>query len=134
MNIAVIGLGLIGGSFCKAIKTKTNHTCLGLDISAESVNEALKSGSIDDVISEEELSLADLTIVCLHPKDTISFLEKNAARFKRGSIVIDACGVKCAVINAVSKLYHKNNVQFSGAHPMAGREFSGFAYSVSAAL
>ena len=49
MKIAVVGLGLIGGSFCKAIKQYTSHTCLGVgrDLNSKSVQMALLTDSID---------------------------------------------------------------------------------------
>ena len=56
MNIAVVGLGLIGGSLCKAIKHRTKHLCFGLDKSGETLHAALNQGAIDRVIEPEGLS------------------------------------------------------------------------------
>ena len=53
MNIAVVGLGLIGGSLCKAIKHRTKHLCFGLDKSGETLHAALNQGAIDRVIEPE---------------------------------------------------------------------------------
>lgn len=131
MDIAVIGMGLIGGSFCKAIKAKTKSRVLGFDISEDTCKEALESNSIDEVVTENELNKADLTIVCLHPVETVKFLKENASKFKKGSIVIDSCGIKEYVMSSVSQLLFENGVRFIGAHPMAGREFSGFSYSLA---
>lgn len=131
MDIAVIGMGLIGGSFCKAIKAKTKGRVLGFDISEDTCKEALESNSIDEVITENELNRADLTIVCLHPVQTVKFLKENASKFKKGSIVIDSCGIKGYVLDSVSQILFENGVRFIGAHPMAGREFSGFSYSLA---
>jgi len=131
MKIAVVGLGLIGGSFCKALRQFTAHTRLGLDIDTVVTAKALSYGVINRVISANELNEADLTILCLYPKQTLEFLNKNAEKFKPGSVVIDTCGVKTPVVAPASKLLSKFNVTFIGAHPMAGREFSGFEYSVA---
>lgn len=128
MIITVVGLGLIGGSFCKTIKKKTNHTCLGLDINKEILNMATDINAIDGIA--DDLSAADLTIVCLYPETAIDFLINNAAKFKKGSIVIDACGIKKAVVDSVTLPLFENDVTFIGTHPMAGREFSGFIYSL----
>ena len=128
MIITVVGLGLIGGSFCKAIKTKTSHTCLGYDINEDVLSQALKAGAIDNICTD--FSSSDLTIVCLYPHDTIEFLRKNAGSFKKDSIVIDTCGVKKSIVDSVSENLLENDVTFIGAHPMAGREFSGFEYSL----
>lgn len=128
MVVTIVGLGLIGGSFCKAIKARTSHTCYGIDTDRDVIAAALESGAIEE--EAHDLAAADLTVICLYPGDTIAFLLKNAAYFKEGSIVIDACGIKSAVVNAVTAPLAKNGVTFIGAHPMAGREFSGFSYSL----
>lgn len=130
MKIGVVGLGLIGGSFCRAIKTKTPHQCLGMDRDMEVVKEALQVGAIDEILEMRDLQNCDLVIVCLHPKQTIAFLTEHAGDFRQGGIVIDVCGVKTEVVNAVEKPLKEKGVAFIGAHPMAGREFSGFAYSL----
>ncbi len=129
MHIAVIGLGLIGGSFCKAIKKYTDHQVLGLDNDHETLSLALAEGAIDRVISPEELSLADLTIACLHPSLTLSFLLEHADKFKKGSLVIDSCGVKTTLVHEVTPALAAHGVTFVGCHPMAGREFSGYRYA-----
>ncbi len=129
MKIAVVGLGLIGGSLCKAIKKHTRHTCLGFDIDKGVIRRALDSGAIDAAIEERELSRADLTAVCLHPRQTIDFIVKNAENFRRGSTVVDVCGVKEAIVDSVTGVLAQTEVTFIGTHPMAGREFSGFDYA-----
>lgn len=132
MKIAVVGLGLIGGSFCKAIKAYTNHTCLGVgrSINSKAVQLALHADAIDQAIIPDELGQVDLTIVCLHPQGIIDFILENQQQFRPGSIVIDAGGVKESIVSAVNDVLRERGVTFIGAHPMAGREFSGFAYSL----
>ena len=128
MKITVVGLGLIGGSLCKAIKKHTNHTVYGIDINKETLEMALSQNAIDAVT--DDLSLADITIVSLYPITTIDYIKENASKFKKGSIVIDTCGIKKAVVDAVTPVLAENDVTFIGVHPMAGREFSGFEYSL----
>ena len=130
MNIAVVGLGLIGGSLCKAIKHRTKHLCLGLDQSEETMRAALNQGAIDREIGPDGLKEADMTFVCLHPQQSIDFLLQNRDCFRPGSIVADVCGVKKAVVDQVTLPLRERGVAFVGTHPMAGREFSGFAYSL----
>ncbi len=132
MKIAVVGLGLIGGSFCKAIKAYTNHTCLGVgrNLNSKSVQMALLTDSIDRAIVPEELGEADLSIICLHPQGIIDFIKENQQYFRPGSIVIDVGGVKDAIVSEVDDILKRRDVVFIGCHPMAGREFSGFAYSL----
>lgn len=129
MKIAVIGLGLIGGSFCKAITAKTQHSCYGLDLDQASISSAVSDGAIVGGIGCDELSEMDMTIVCLHPHAALDFIKANAVNFKKGSIVIDSCGVKTNIVSEAEKALIPFGVSFVGCHPMAGREFSGYAYS-----
>lgn len=130
MNIAVVGLGLIGGSFCKALKKNTFHKVLGIDNDKETIRKALECGAIDEEISVERLNEANLTIVCLYPEAIVKFVKENADYFKKGSIVIDSCGVKEYIVNECTPILNEKGVIFVGTHPMAGREFSGFDYSM----
>lgn len=130
MKTAIVGLGLIGGSMAKAIKKNTQHTCFGLDIDEQSVKGALEQEAIDGEITADKLNSCDIVIVSLHPLQTIDFLVKNKDYFKKGGIVIDTCGVKGEIVKAAEKPLADAGVTFIGCHPMAGREFSGFAYSV----
>lgn len=113
---------------CKAIKKHTNHTVYGIDVNKETIAMAVSQNAIDS--ETDDLGLADITIVSLYPTDAIDYITANAYKFKEGSIVIDTCGIKKAVVDSVTPLLEKYGVTFIGAHPMAGREFSGFEYSL----
>jgi len=130
MKIGVVGLGLIGGSFCKAIKTKTSHICVGMDTNPEVICKAIREGVIDGELTTDALNDCDILIVSLYPKATVSFLNENADRFNKNGIVTDVCGIKSYVIEGTQRVLRENGVTFIGAHPMAGREFSGFDYSI----
>lgn len=129
MNIAVVGLGLIGGSFCKTLKKHTFHRILGIDRDPETIRKALECGAIDEEIPPERLSEANLVIICLYPEAIVEFVEQNAGFFKKGGIVTDSCGVKEYVVSKCTSILDKEGVIFVGTHPMAGREFSGFDYA-----
>ena len=131
MNIAVVGLGLIGASFCKALTVKTGHRIFGIDIQPETVQKAEKLGMIECGIDSSELKSMDLTIIALYPEDAIRFLMEHTGQFRRGSIVIDVCGVKAKVVRAVEPAMMDAGVRYVGAHPMAGREFSGIDYATA---
>lgn len=131
MNIAVVGLGLIGASFCKALTVKTGHRIFGIDIQPETVQKAEKLGMIERGIDSSELKSMDLTIIALYPEDAIRFLMEHTGQFRRGSIVIDVCGVKAKVVRAVEPAMMDAGVRYVGAHPMAGREFSGIDYATA---
>ena len=128
MKIVAVGLGLIGGSMCKTIKKHTNHLVGGIDIDRKVVKMALSQNAID--YEAKDVSEADVTIVSLFPPTIIEFIKENADVFKEGSIVIDTCGIKKAIVDEVTPILRERDVTFIGVHPMAGREFSGFEYSL----
>lgn len=130
MKIGIVGLGLIGGSLAKAIKKNTDYSCFALDINHAAISGALAQEAIDGEMTVEDLHSCDVVMICLHPAQTVDLILKNKDRFKKGGIVIDTCGVKGEIVKAVEKPLAEANVSFLGCHPMAGREFSGFAYSV----
>lgn len=129
MNIAVIGLGLIGGSICKALKKNTFHHIMGMDKDTTVTEKALACSAVDEIIDTDRLGEADLTILCLYPEAIVDFVNENADKFKPGSIVSDSCGIKEYVVTRCTKVLEPLGVIFLGSHPMAGREFSGFDYS-----
>ena len=130
MKICIVGLGLIGGSLAKAIKKNTHESCFGIDIDRGTIAGALAQEAIDGEMTIDDLAGCDVVIVGLHPEATIKFITENADKFKKGGIVLDTCGVKGEIVRAVEGVCIENGVNFLGCHPMAGREFSGFAYSV----
>lgn len=129
MNIGVAGLGLIGGSLCKAVKAYTPHSVYGADIDPEVIANALQYGAIDAELTPEFLQKCDIMISALYPNDTIEYVKKNLSHFKNGAVILDVCGVKSNVCAAINELLKDNTAVFVGGHPMAGREFSGFAAS-----
>lgn len=129
MRIAIIGLGLIGGSIAKALKANTAHTVVGFDCDENVWLDALSLGAIDSIGSTAALSEADVVYVCLYPEAAVQFVEENAARFKPGCIVTDACGVKVGVCGRLSAIAAEHDFDYVGGHPMAGKERSGFEAS-----
>ncbi len=130
MNIAVVGLGLIGGSICKALKQNTFHNIMGIDTDKETIAKALEQNAIDEEITPDRLNEASLTIICLYPEAIVEFVKQNADKFKKGTIVADTCGIKEYVVENCTPILEERGVYFVGTHPMAGREFSGFDYSL----
>lgn len=131
MNIAVVGLGLIGGSICKALKANTFNHIMGIDTDKETIKKALEQGAIDEEITSDRLGEANITIVALYPYEIVDFVKMNADKFKKGSIVMDICGVKGYVVRNCTPVLEEKGVIFIGTHPMAGTEHSGFDYSTA---
>lgn len=129
MNIAVIGLGIIGGSFCKAIKKYTNHYVIGINRTRSTAQKALEEGAIDEIGSVQSLYKADLVILCMYPQADVEFIEQNGQFIKKGAIVTDAAGTKRAICPQLVDLSKKFGFVFVGSHPMAGKEKNGFDVS-----
>ncbi|MBE6032330.1 MAG: prephenate dehydrogenase/arogenate dehydrogenase family protein [Clostridiales bacterium] len=127
MKIGVIGLGLIGGSLAKAIKTHTDHTVAGFDKETSVVLRAKLVDAIDEDL--DTLQGCDMLILALYPHHTIAFLEERGHEIPPGTLVIDCCGVKEKVCEAGNALAREHGFTYIGGHPMAGIERSGFAFS-----
>ncbi|MBE7068500.1 MAG: prephenate dehydrogenase/arogenate dehydrogenase family protein [Clostridiales bacterium] len=119
-KIAVIGLGIIGGSICGAL-TNAGYQVDGFGRSASSISFALQAGYIR--AKGENLCDYDVVFIAVPPKATIDYLEN--ASFKDGALVADICGVKKVI---EERVYAKpRNYRYVGLHPMAGKETSGIA-------
>ena len=134
MKIAIIGLGLIGGSMAKSIKGSTEHTVYGYDLNDSVVKKALLMAAIDAPLTDEILAECDLTIVALYPQASIDFVTKNQDLFKKGSIVLDCCGVKRPVCEVIEPVSLEKGFVFIGGHPMTGSERVGFSNSKAVLL
>lgn len=131
MNIAVVGLGIIGGSFCKAIKKYTDHYVIGINRTAKTAQKALKVGAIDEIGNHESLKKADLVILTMYPQADVEYVQKYGNFIKKGAVVTDACGIKRAICPVLERLSKEYGFVFVGSHPMAGKEKNGFDVSDS---
>ena len=129
MNIFICGLGLIGGSLAKAISARTPHTVVGYNRTKSVSEEALHVGAIAKAGEPKDLADCDIVIMGLYPKATIDFVKENLHYFKDGAILVETCGIKTEVCEALGALTKDTSVRFIGGHPMAGIERSGFAYT-----
>ncbi|MFI3212709.1 MAG: prephenate dehydrogenase/arogenate dehydrogenase family protein [Eubacteriales bacterium] len=129
MKIGIIGLGLIGGSIAKAIKTKTNHQVFGFDQSEKVCASAKLLEAVDGFLPEGNPADCDMVFIGLYPKATVSYLKQYGNQIKKGALVLDLAGVKQEICQVAEEIAKENEFVFCGAHPMAGTERSGFTYS-----
>lgn len=134
-TIGIVGLGLMGASFAKAFKDADNAgtaNCrvLGYNRTETSEIMAKMQGTIDDVLRPENLCECDLVIVCLYPKVSADYIENNKDNFKKGGLVIDACGTKRYICERIFPIAKEAGFTFVGCHPMAGNKYSGMTHSV----
>ena len=129
MKIAVVGLGIIGGSYCKAIKKYTDHYVIGINRSPLPLEKAYNCGAIDKIGTPDDLGDADLVILGVYPGAAVQFIENNGDKIKKGAIVTDTAGIKTEICKDLTGLSHKYGFTFVGVHPMAGKEKNGFDVS-----
>lgn len=130
MNILIVGLGLIGASFAKTVKKNTGHYVMGWNRTESVAKRALEDGAIDETGELSDLiPKADITVVNFYPEAIVPFILENRELFKKNSIVTDSCGIKTKICRALEK--ENFDFYFIGAHPMAGREVSGYDNSLA---
>lgn len=130
MKIAIIGLGLIGGSIARRLRGFKNCTIAAYNRTAETILLAKQDGAIDEGSSDpsEVIDGADLIILCLYPQLNVDIIRDNLPRIKKGAVITDVSGVKGFMVEELKKLLPED-VDFVGAHPMAGREVGGYKSS-----
>ncbi len=128
-TIAIVGLGLIGGSLAIALRGFEDYRVVGVARRQQTVDYANAHGVGDEATLDAAAALreADVTFLCIDPKDIVSYLADHRTDFKPGSLVTDVCGVKTAIMEAAKVL--PPSVDFIGCHPMAGTEFSGIEHA-----
>ncbi len=129
MTIAIIGLGLIGGSMAKSIKARTAHTVYGFDLDQETMLLARMCGAMDAPLTEELLPQCDLILLALRPQAAIDWARAHGDAISPQALLMDLCGVKRAVVGPLSDLAREKGFAYLGAHPMAGQERGGFTAS-----
>lgn len=126
MNIAIIGLGLIGGSIAKALTENTEHNILGFDKDHKVLKKALDEGVIAEPLKLDQLKKVDVIYLCIYPKAAIEFAKKYFYDISQNCIVTDVSGIKGFICKELNKLSQEQDFIFIGSHPMAGKEQNGF--------
>ena len=130
MRVLIVGLGLIGGSYAKALTKKGYHVS-AITKSQSTIDYALEHGIIAQGSSQIDPQLignADLVVFALYPRVFIDWLREHQQHLRPGAILTDVTGVKCSTVYQVQGLLRKD-VEFIAAHPMAGKEVYGIENS-----
>lgn len=126
INILIIGLGIIGGSYAMALK-KQGYYVSAITKEKSDIDYALKNKIIDygtTEIEEDLIGNSDLVIFALYPGIFIGWLTEHQHLFKSGAILTDVTGVKSCIVHEIQSLL-REDIEFIAAHPMAGKELSG---------
>ncbi|MEI7475010.1 MAG: prephenate dehydrogenase/arogenate dehydrogenase family protein [bacterium] len=127
LTIGVIGLGLIGGSILKSLKSQ-GFSLLGVSRSKETIDKVINSGITDNCSTDLNiLKSADIVFVCTPISKINSTIEDLSEIVNPNCIITDAASIKGAINDFVEALPKKIN--FIGGHPMAGTENKGFEHA-----
>ena len=133
LTFAIVGLGLIGGSYAKALRNLKVRKILGMDISHGIARACLNANMIDEIVEADGSNLkeADVIICSVYPEAIVSFVQQNVQNFAEGMLMTDATGVKGAMPHEIQALLPEG-CEFISGHPMAGRQGSGLGMSDAA--
>ncbi len=132
-RMAIVGVGLIGGSLAKAVKEKKLvGEVLGVGRSEERLESARKLGIIDRYSGRmnEILGEADLVVVAGPVGVIVDLIREMIPFLKKGTIITDVGSVKKKIVKEV-EAFIPGSLYFVGGHPIAGTENSGFEASFS---
>lgn len=129
-KIAIIGMGLIGGSIGLALKNSnaSNLEIIGHDVNPQAAKTAAKRGAIDHAVFRlfEAVDGASMVIIATPVLAIRETLELIKDMVSPGCVVTDTGSTKEAILTWAEE-YLPSEVSFVGGHPMAGRETSGIA-------
>tara|TARA_B100001063_G_scaffold70635_1_gene64667 strand:+ start:7757 stop:8602 length:846 start_codon:yes stop_codon:yes gene_type:complete len=123
MKVFIIGVGLIGGSLAKDLKSIGDFQITGIDKNKLNLNFALKDGIIDRLGKINEINKANIVILSVDVESAIELLPKILTLINNNCLVIDFGSTKGKLCSLVSD--HPKRNQFLATHPIAGKENSG---------
>ncbi|MBI3431935.1 MAG: prephenate dehydrogenase/arogenate dehydrogenase family protein [Hydrogenophilales bacterium] len=125
-KLAIVGTGLIGGSFALALKQAgAVREVLGVGRSPARLTVARELGLIDHAVDWAQAGQADCILLALPVGETAAALQQLAPHLKVGAIVTDAGSTKLKVVEAARAALGARFADFVPGHPIAGSEQSG---------
>lgn len=133
LSFAIIGLGLIGGSYAKALRRLGVKQIIGLELNEAVLKEAVEQGLVDVALNVAGTSLkeADVVICSIYPDAIAPFIIANVGNFKEDVLLTDVAGIKRSMISTAQAALLPG-MEFISGHPMAGRQGSGLGMSDAA--
>lgn len=125
-KILIVGLGLIGGSYAQGL-SEAGFEVGAIDRKQTSIDFALEHGFIKHGRTDADpdyIKDFDLLVFALYPHIFINWIKENQQYIKSGALLTDVTGVKSGLAEEIQSVL-RSDLEFIGAHPMAGREVSG---------
>ena len=127
-RIAVIGLGLMGGSMARALHVRGVHV-LGFDRDGTQLEAALRDGAVREALASDlaGIAMAEVVVLALPVDATIALLPSIAARIGDARLVMDLASTKRSIVAAAESA--GLGPRFVGAHPLTGSHRTGWGAS-----
>ena len=131
MKIGIIGLGLIGGSMAKDLRSQINVAVYGVDSNDSHCEKALQMGLVDEILTlDATINTCDVLILATPVHHIETFLPSLLDAIKEDGLIIDVGSTKAGICKAVND--HHRRGRYVPAHPLAGTEYSGPEAAVKA--
>ena len=130
-RLAIVGVGLIGGSFARALREAgAVRTIVGIDVNQANLEQALSSGVVDEISSDllKGVQAAQVVFVSVPVCSIPAVVSQLAPALAPGCIVTDGGSVKAEIVETCDQIMPAGCF-FVGGHPIAGTEYSGVAAS-----
>jgi prephenate dehydrogenase len=128
-RIAIVGLGLIGGSIALAVRERWSSILITAVDRPPVLAHASSSGAIDRAASTvADIGAVDLVILAAPVRQNVQLLTEVLPRLSDGAIVTDVGGTKRDIVNAAAGL-PSGATSFVGGHPIGGAERGGFGFA-----
>jgi len=126
MKIFIVGLGLIGASYAKALSK--HHDIFGYDINEDTMDYAYQQKIIQSK-DFKAITTCEVIIFALYPKTTLEFIKTHRDDLKNAQLITDVSGVKHSLVSQIEALLTPLNIPYLSHHPMAGKETNGIKES-----
>jgi len=130
-RVAIIGAGLLGGSFGLAIRGLfPNAEVIGVSRSQSSRDAAIHSGAVTSAIADADVACkgSDLVVVSTPVDSIASIVIRAAERCDDDALIVDLGSTKATIVRAVDQHVRASRV-FVGTHPIAGSEKTGATHA-----
>lgn len=125
-TVAIIGVGLIGGSLGQALRRTRHYRVLGIARKARTLRDARRLGAIDEGSTRlEDAAHGDLIVIATPVDHVVPTARKLFPLLKPGTIVTDVSSVKGAILDGIRRLSKREKIHFVGSHPLAGSHRTG---------
>lgn len=127
MKIALIGVGLIGGSFARAVRASGGSSVVGFDPDPTALSAAARLGAIDEAAASLPAAVAhaDLVLLAVPVGAMADAMAQAAPHLQPDAIVTDVGSTKAGVVAAARSALGPHFARFVPGHPIAGRERPG---------